>query len=231
VTYQLIFVLYNVIAELEKAAYANAAKNDQTAVALLKEEEETARRRRLDTVKIGIDLSPLLEPGAAKSAAAAALKGNADGDIEGDAKHRVGKVCKEEGVVKDVSKLFTDATEEQASHTMTAFGELFELLLTKYHDGAIATQRDSPNLVMVKMFYPQFWLNATGYFENKPNFGPGVLMFDNAPGYSAGGMSISALFVWTLTTLAVGMYVGRKYFGSAPTNRDYVQIGTGIEML
>lgn len=158
----------------------------------------------------------------------------------------VGTVMKEQGAAQAVSQLFTDFTEDQAERTMTAFGELFELLLTKYHDGAIATKTDTPKLVMVKMFYPQWWLNATGYYNNKPNFGPGVLMFDSAPIFGsvigdgdnssagAAGFSLSAVFVWTLAMLGAGMYVGSKYFSTnngRPSNRDYVQIGTAVEMI
>jgi len=231
-----------VIEELEHRAYKEAAANDEEAAELLRAEEET---RRLDTVKIGIDLGPIIEAGEKaheKHDAAAAQdvmnnqdKGDADGSSDGDLEkkivHNTGTVVTEHGAVASVTHMYTDATAAQTARTMSAFGELFELLLTKYHDGAIATQRDTPNLVMVKMFYPQWWLNATGYYNNKPNFGPGVLMFDTPPGFSSSSMSMVGLVAWTLAVLVTGMYVGKKFYASQPSNREYVQIGTEIEMI
>ncbi len=99
-------------------------------------------------------------------------------------------------------------------------------ILYRYHDGAIATELDSPNIKMVKMFYPKWWLNITGYFGNPPNFGPGVLMFQPSPSNSmnmnsSGYNSIYIIFI-ALTTLIIGIYVGRHYFPKPLSNREYM---------
>ena len=74
---------------------------------------------------------------------------------------------------------------------------------------------------MHKLFYPKYWLDATGYFNNKPNTGSNVLMFSTWSGGGVGGGSerggVSMVFVLSVTVCIVcvsmlfGMYIGRKY--------------------
>lgn len=54
-------------------------------------------------------------------------------------------------------------------------------VLFRYHDGMIATNRDQPQIMMKRLFYPKWWLQATGYFNQHGNFGPGVILFAPNP--------------------------------------------------
>ena len=81
------------------------------------------------------------------------------------------------------------------------------------------------------MFYPRFWLNATGYFNNPPEFGPGVLMFQPSPEVSMNNslnISISMMLFIICTTLGFGIWIGKLYFtklnGRVLNNREYMSI-------
>jgi hypothetical protein len=52
---------------------------------------------------------------------------------------------------------------------VTAWNELFPVLLTTYHDGYIAEALNTTTINMVKLFYPEWWLQAVGYYANRPN--------------------------------------------------------------
>ncbi len=68
---------------------------------------------------------------------------------------------------------------------------------------------------MQTMFYPKAWLDATGYWLNKPNLGPGVLLFDANPAASAPSSSailstvVVTAILSSLCTLLVGAYALR----------------------
>jgi hypothetical protein len=83
---------------------------------------------------------------------------------------------------------------------------LLPRLITKYHDGYIATALQAPTIVMQKIFYPLWWLKAAGYFEeNKGNFGPGVILFGPGPGTAGeggdGGFTAALLSAALLSSL------------------------------
>lgn len=100
--------------------------------------------------------------------------------------------------------------------------------LYRYHDGAIATNLNGTEIVMEKMFYPRWWLNATGYFNNHPDFGPDTLLFASHPEGSSSGISHTNAVLMALSgmlcSLCAGMYIGRIYLSQKPNNRDYMVI-------
>ena len=51
----------------------------------------------------------------------------------------------------------------------------------RYHDGMIATNLGAAQIRMKKLFFPKWWLNATGYFNHHGHMGPGVILFDPSP--------------------------------------------------
>ena len=51
----------------------------------------------------------------------------------------------------------------------------------RYHDGYQAEGLTSKDVEMTRLFYPAFWLKATGYFDSKINSGPDVIMFTPSP--------------------------------------------------
>lgn len=129
-------------------------------------------------------------------------------------------------------KLYTNFQNEQANIIMEKFSNLLELLFTKYHDGAIATNLDQPDIVMVKMFYPKWWLNITGYFNNKPNFGPDVLMFQSLSNksnnintiYNTYEISLNTCLFLMLLSLISGVYIGYKFIPKIHNNKEYMAI-------
>ena len=90
-----------------------------------------------------------------------------------------------------------------------------KLASRRYHDGYQAQALDQPDIAMVTMFYPKYWLDATGYWLNKPNLGPGVLLFDANPEAGAATTSstlaavVVTAIVSSLCTALIGGYLLR----------------------
>lgn len=53
--------------------------------------------------------------------------------------------------------ILTAFTHQQADAVVSAWRNLLPLLITKYHDGYIAEDLDTPDLRMKKIFYPKWW--------------------------------------------------------------------------
>ena len=84
--------------------------------------------------------------------------------------------------------------------------------MRSYHDGMIATNRGAPQIVMKKLFYPKWWLEATGYFNHHGNFGPGVILFEPSPDAAHASLNYGAAMLLTavvssILTLMATMYV------------------------
>lgn len=84
-----------------------------------------------------------------------------------------------------------------------AWKELFPYLLATYRDGFVVSNRDNTTLKLTAskfgdqlsvflsqfhsllcfplVFYPQWWLDAVGYFNNKPNPNPAAILFAPKP--------------------------------------------------
>lgn len=77
----------------------------------------------------------------------------------------------------EVVNLLTKVTDEQAWNIVHRWNELLFELITKYHDGYEAKDLTAPHITMSKLFYPKSWLDATGYWVNKPNTGDDVILF------------------------------------------------------
>lgn len=86
-----------------------------------------------------------------------------------------------QGTSAELVKALTDFTNTKSELIQTEWRALLPHLITKFHDGMIATGLDQPSIVMRKLFYPKWWLEATGYFLHKGNFGPGVILFEPTP--------------------------------------------------
>ena len=102
--------------------------------------------------------------------------------------------------------------------------------MIRYHDGYRALDLDAANINMQTMFYPKSWLDATGYWLNKPNLGPGVLLFDANPqakdalttsGEMATAVVLTAI-VSSVCTLLVGGWVMRRQM--VAKRHDYISI-------
>jgi len=74
---------------------------------------------------------------------------------------------------------------------------------------------------MVKLFYPKWWLEATGFFLNKPTLGDGVILFSSNPNHatvtvtsvvsSVGAGAIIAAFLATaVMSMMIGVWLGKR---------------------
>jgi len=88
-----------------------------------------------------------------------------------------------------------------------AWKNLLPALITKYHDGYIESVVNS-NLHMERLFYPKWWLTASGYFLEPPESGKDVIMFDSSPISADGSTSTGATLFFVLALTCGSMYVG-----------------------
>lgn len=61
---------------------------------------------------------------------------------------------------------------------------------------------------MTRLFYPAWWLKATGYFDSKINTGPGVIMFASNPSSSTGWAWLLALLFTAMFSSIISLTVG-----------------------
>ena len=88
---------------------------------------------------------------------------------------------------------------------MQAWTDLFPTLVTTYHDGYIAKGLNATTIDMTKIFYPYWWLQAVGYYNNFEdrvnNFiaDPAIIEFDpNASSVRNYNMNCLHLGMFTL---------------------------------
>ena len=84
-----------------------------------------------------------------------------------------------------VTALLTEVSNLQAAKVLLAWRDMLPKLITKYHDGYRAEGLTTPAIEMQKLFYPKWWLEATGYFDSKITTGPGVILFNPSPNKSS----------------------------------------------
>ena len=110
---------------------------------------------------------------------------------------------------ESVATILTDVVHTQATEIVTAWRELLFVLIGKYHDGYVAENLDQPAIKMRKLFYPKSWLDATGYWINKPNSGEGVIMFASNEEYVSLADSNGRVFsACVMTTFIVAFFSG-----------------------
>ena len=85
--------------------------------------------------------------------------------------------------------------------------DLLPALITKYHDGYIESVVDS-NLHMERLFYPKWWLTASGYFLEPPEAGEDVIMFDSSPIPVGSSLSTGATLFFMLALTCGSVYIG-----------------------
>ena len=108
-----------------------------------------------------------------------------------------------QGTSAEVVQALTEFTNAKSEFIQTEWRALLPHLITKFHDGMIATGLDQPSIVMRKLFYPKWWLEATGYFLHKGNFGPGVILFEPTPATVVAASSSALSYTATMVLVAV----------------------------
>jgi dipeptidase len=128
-----------------------------------------------------------------------------------------------------VTAAVTAFTNEQAIKITAAWKDLLPQLITKFHDGYSAEGLDQPNIQMKKLFYPKWWLEATGYFNNKINAAPGVILFSPSPDAIQSGtvpVVVLTAFISGALALMLGFAIGKRHNIPiySPVSRQYIPI-------
>ncbi len=112
---------------------------------------------------------------------------------------------------REVSELFTGFSEAESQYIVSSWRNLLPHLITKFHDGYIASNLNGTSIHMVKLFYPHWWLDAVGYFKNRPNHGDDTIQF--MPNPETLGINNSSFFTFFLIiiTSIVSFYCGNYY--------------------
>jgi len=140
--------------------------------------------------------------------------------------------CEANRVHEKVASLLTDFTLSKGQRTVQTYRDLFPQLIAQFHDGYSAIQLDQPVIKMTKMFYPKWWLEATGYFNNGPNQIADAILFEENPtssgNYASAGEYYSDLLMWGVlvgaAALGVGFVAGKKVMQRTGGHHQYSPI-------
>lgn len=132
--------------------------------------------------------------------------------------------CNVESSNKAVIDLLTSFTFAKGQQTVDAWRELLPKLITQFHDGYNAQNLNGAEISMKKLFYPKWWLDAVGYFENGPNRDPKAIMFaprndpsstlastESASLYTSG--FIATVLMASIFSVIAGFILGRRTQG------------------
>jgi dipeptidase len=127
-----------------------------------------------------------------------------------------GDACDISSTNEAVVGMLTAFTQAKGEQTVSEWRDLLPKLITQFHDGYHAENLEGAEIRMKKLFYPKWWLDAVGYFENKPNQDPKAIMFSPSPEAvetgSSFGVVMTVLFMSTLSVVA-GYVIGRNTQG------------------
>jgi hypothetical protein len=116
--------------------------------------------------------------------------------------------------VLDLRKILTQFTLSKGEMVTQSWRDLFPLLVTTYRDGYVMKNLDQPGTSFDRMFYPKWWLDKVGFFDEKPN--KDGILFSPHPISCAesGGVSLFVLFGIVIVTamfcLSVGLWLGLR---------------------
>ena len=139
---------------------------------------------------------------------------NNPNELEGFEKESSDDIPKE--TVKIIVDLLTFFSTKNGDYVSTAWKELLPSLITTYRDGMIITSTDSPIFKIQKMFYPRWWLETVGYFNQKGN--PKGILFQPNPlsiNYLENNIFYLILFSMIFSGIIfyfLGYYLGKKHF-------------------
>lgn len=124
--------------------------------------------------------------------------------------------CAENNVSEKIVEMLTQFTYTRGQRTTDTYRDLFPKLMTQFHDGYNALQLDKPDIKVTKMFYPKFWLQATGFFNLGPNDLDGAIMYDSNPALdqvTGSDTTFASATEYYTGVLASGMFVGMIALG------------------
>lgn len=135
----------------------------------------------------------------------------------------------------EVTTLLTDTVHAQADLVVSRWQKLLYELITRYHDGYSAENLDKEDIYMKKLFYPKSWLDATGFWNSKPNDDPDALLFATGEEMISEGQCHGQIFqivFWTAVVSSLvtflSMWLSQRY--SRNSSKGYVTVGPGVYM-
>ena len=112
-------------------------------------------------------------------------------------------------VMKIVVELLTTFCTTEGDAVSAAWRDLLPRVITTYRDGMVIGDTDKAVFTIQKMFYPRWWLEAVGYFNNKGNSN-GILFAANPTSYSyTSSLPFLVMFISSLCGV-LGFLMGRR---------------------
>ncbi|KAJ0390250.1 hypothetical protein P43SY_011265 [Pythium insidiosum] len=109
-------------------------------------------------------------------------------------------------------QFLTEQSELFARESVASMWQLFEYLVTVFHDGYEMTGFDKGELHAKKLFYPKWWLELVGFFgeghEPSGEGQPGASMSSGAASSEAYGVSYTVTLLSCLLTGGLGVAAG-----------------------
>ena len=106
-----------------------------------------------------------------------------------------------------VLSAMNELCQHGVERVVQAWRDLLPALITKFHDGYIESVVDN-NIHMERLFYPKWWLTASGYFLVPPESGKDVILFDAAPDAQSTSMFSGVSVLFSLSLVCCSAYIG-----------------------
>ncbi|TDH73515.1 hypothetical protein CCR75_006122 [Bremia lactucae] len=143
---------------------------------------------------------------------------------------------KQEGGVSAMKDYLTQQSDAFAQHAHLASYNLFEYLVTAFHDGYQVSDFYAQKLQVQSLFYPKWWLQQVGFFKSvyqskeadsahvatvapvASNRGaPKAAVVNDAP---KGSISYFTTLILVILSGLVGVFLGRKFHGPLTTKKQ-----------
>lgn len=121
---------------------------------------------------------------------------------------------------QEIISILTKFTQDSGNLINNEWIKLFPYLLTHYRDGYVLNT-STPVIGITRMFYPEWWLKATGFFEIKGIRDKDTILFQPSP-ISKITSNIS-LVIFILISVLISSYIG-YYFGMNNNKHRYISI-------
>jgi hypothetical protein len=124
-------------------------------------------------------------------------------------------------VMKIVVELLTTFCTTEGDAVSAAWRDLLPRVITTYRDGMIIGDTDKAVFTIQKMFYPRWWLEAVGYFNNKGNTN-GILFAVNPTRYSyTSSLPFQLMLIGSLCGV-LGFLIGRR--STQISRKEYLRV-------
>jgi hypothetical protein len=124
-------------------------------------------------------------------------------------------------VMKIVVELLTTFCTTEGDAVSAAWRDLLPRVITTYRDGMVIGDTDKAVFTIQKMFYPRWWLEAVGYFNNKGNTN-GILFAVNPTRYSyTSSLPFQLMLIGSLCGV-LGFLIGRR--STQISRKEYLRV-------